>query len=47
MRWYWNPALSKGLDALILKLLAKTPGARYQNCEAVAQALEAELASLA
>lgn len=41
-----NPDLPASLDALVLKLLAKTPAARYPTCEAVAQALEAELASL-
>lgn len=37
---YWNPALSKGLEAIILKCTQKNPIDRYQSCAELMYALE-------
>ena len=37
---YWNEAIPKELDKLILKLLAKEPGGRYQTATELYKALE-------
>lgn len=36
----WNPALSSGLEAVILKCTQRDPGERYQSCEELYYALE-------
>ena len=37
---HWNPALSKGLEAIILKCTQKNPIDRYQSCAELMYALE-------
>ena len=37
---YWNEAIPKELDKLILKLLAKEPGGRYQTATDLYKAME-------
>lgn len=39
----WNPAISPGLNALMLACLAKDPAQRYQDANALARALAAEI----
>ena len=36
----WNPALSQGLEQIILRCTQKNPDDRYQNCEELMYALE-------
>ena len=40
-----NPALSASIEAVLRRGLAKTPGARFRNCQEMAGALEAACAS--